>query len=197
MEYDQIIAFLKEIETFKTCERTCRTTRIDRPESDAEHSWHLALFLMLIEDELDGVDRMKLLQLALLHDLPEIYAGDTNPYRGNTDDKEENEKKAAKKLFSQLPTAVGSKCSALFDEYMAQETKEAKIVKSADKLMPLIQNLCTNQAHSSYRKLSVTHEEVEAYMGPYFQDGGMLKIFYDKLLMQAREDGVFHDEKIK
>ncbi|VVS93641.1 HD domain-containing protein [Desulfoluna spongiiphila] len=197
MEYDQIIAFLKEVETFKTCERTCRTTRTERPESDAEHSWHLALFLMLIEDELEGVDRMKLLQLALIHDLPEIYAGDTNPYRGNTDDKEENEKKAAKKLFSQLPAALETKLSGLFAEYMAQETAEAKVVKSADKLMPLIQNLCTNKTHSSYRKLSVTHEEVEAYMGPYFQSGGMLKMFYDKLLTEAREDGVFHGEKIK
>ncbi|SCY49203.1 HD domain-containing protein [Desulfoluna spongiiphila] len=195
MEYDQIIAFLKEVETFKTCERTCRTTRAERPESDAEHSWHLALFLMLIEDELEGVDRMKLLQLALIHDLPEIYAGDTNPYRGNTDDKEENEKKAAKKLFSQLPAALETKLSGLFAEYMAQETAEAKIVKSADKLMPLIQNLCTNKTHSSYRKLSVTHEEVEAYMGPYFQSGGMLKMFYDKLLAEARECGVFHGGK--
>jgi len=197
MEYDQIIAFLKEIETFKTCARTCRTTQTDRPESDAEHSWHLALFLMLIEDEIEAVDRMKLLQLALIHDLPEIYAGDTNPYRGNTEDKEENEKKAAQKLFSQLPTAAGSKFSALFEEYMAQETLEAKIVKSADKLMPLIQNLCTNKTHSSYRKLSVTHEEVEAYMGPYFQSGGMLKAFYDKLLSEAQADGVFHGGKIK
>ncbi|VFQ45800.1 HD domain-containing protein [Desulfoluna butyratoxydans] len=195
MEYDQIIAFLKEVETFKTCERTCRTTRTERPESDAEHSWHLALFLMLIENELEGVDRMKLLQLALIHDLPEIYAGDTNPYRGNTDDKEENEKKAAKKLFSKLPAALETKLSGLFAEYMAQETAEAKVVKSADKLMPLIQNLCTNKTHSSYRKLSVTHEEVKAYMGPYFQSGGMLKAFYDKLLTEAREDGVFHGGK--
>ncbi len=187
-----ILDFLKEIESFKSCERTCHTTKADRAESDAEHSWHLALFLLLYEDEFSSVDFTKLLKMALIHDLPEIYAGDTNPYRDKTEDKEANEQIAAQKLFSRLPAFLGEKLVSLFDEYQKQNTVEARLVKSADKLMPLVQNLCTNDQYSSYRKLNVTYEEVEQYMKPYFSDENFLKNLYRILLKESDEKGVFH-----
>lgn len=190
MKIDALIDFLKEIQDFKTCERTCHTTRPGRPESDAEHSWHLAVFLILLEEEFKDVDFSKLLKIALIHDLPEIYAGDTNPYRGDTANKEANERAAAKKLFSSLPGPAARNMAGLFEEYLAQESPEARIVKAADKLMPLIQNLCTNHQYSSYRKLGVEYEEVREYMGRYFS-GGVLEKFYTRLLAEARENGVF------
>lgn len=193
MEYKQIINFLKKVETFKTCERTCQTTSTNRAESDAEHSWHLAIFLMLLENDLENIDFAKLLKLALIHDLPEIYAGDTNPYRDNIENKEENEKIAAKRLFAHLPTTLENKFSSLFHEYVEQKTIESKIVKSADKLMPLIQNLCTNETHSSYRKMEVNYKEVKEYMDKYFQSDSILNNFYVKLLSEANSEGVFHD----
>ena len=55
MEIESTIDFLKEIEKFKTCERECRTTADNRAESDAEHSWHLAIFLILLENEFDKI----------------------------------------------------------------------------------------------------------------------------------------------
>lgn len=193
MEIASIIEFLKEIEKFKTCERDCRTTRVERAESDAEHTWHLALFLVLLEDAFEHIDFTKLLKIALIHDLPELYAGDTNPYRSDTTNKEANEKKAAEQLFSKLPAAVGHKLAALFEEYINQTSLEARIVKSADKLMPLIQNLCTNAQHSAYRARQVTYEEVIAYMDPFFPDG-VLKELYQRLLSEASNNGVFYDQ---
>ena len=192
MDYEAIIAFSKEIEQFKTCERTCRTTAGHRVESDAEHSWHLAMFLILLENELQGIDFPKLLKMALIHDLPEIYSGDVNPYRDSVVGKEEKEKKAARKLFDQLPDKVGGNLNVLFNEYLAQESMEAKIVKSADKLMPLIQNLCTNENHSSYRQLKVKYEEVVDYMDQFFS-GGLLEDYYRRLLTEAHDGGVFFD----
>lgn len=192
MEIESAIDFLKEIEKFKTCERECQTTRIGRAESDAEHSWHLAVFLILLENEFENIDFGKLLKMALIHDLPEIYAGDTNPYRGDTINKEEKEKKAAKKLFSILPEPSAKKFSSLFDEYIKQESIESRIVKSADKVMPLIQNLCTNAHHSSYRKLNVEYQEVLEYMDRFFSDG-VLEKFYRNLLSEAQDNGVFSE----
>lgn len=113
MEIEATINFLKEIEKFKTCERTCQTTRDGRAESDAEHSWHLAVFLILIENKLDNIDFAKLLKIALIHDLPEIYAGDTNPYRGDTNNKEEKEKKQLKN-YSQCYLNQQQKTSHLY-----------------------------------------------------------------------------------
>ena len=196
MNIESTIDFLKEIETFKTCERTCQTTQVGRAESDAEHSWHLAVFLVLLENEFENIDFAKLLKMALIHDLPEIYAGDTNPYRGDTTNKEENEKNAAEKLFAILPDPAAKKLSSLFDEYLNQESVESQIVKSADKLMPLIQNLCTNDHHSSYRKLNVEYPEVLEYMGKYFS-GGVLEKFYGNLLSEAQEKGVFSASGVK
>ena len=189
-ELESIIRFLREIERFKTCERTCHTTNVGRAESDAEHSWHLAVFLILLENEFENIDFAKLLKMALIHDLPEIYAGDTNPYRGDSVNKEENEKHAAERLFADLPDAIAENLRSLFKEYVSQESLEAKIVKSADKLMPLIQNTCTNENYSSYRKLGVTYEEVVAYMDQFFSEG-MLKRFYRRLLSEAHQNGVF------
>lgn len=196
MEIETTINFLKEIEKFKTCERVCQTTSGGRAESDAEHSWHLAIFLILLENELDNIDFAKLLKMALIHDLPEIYAGDTNPYRGDTNNKEEKEKKAAEKLFSILPESASKGLSSLFNEYINQESLESKIVKSADKLMPLIQNLCTNERHSSYRKLNVEYGEVLEYMNKYFS-GGVLEKFYQNLLSEAHDKGVFSEPERK
>lgn len=190
MEIESAIDFLKEVEKFKTCERVCQTTSEGRSESDAEHSWHLGIFLILLENEFDNIDMSKLLKMALIHDLPEIYAGDTNPYRDDTKNKEENEKNAAEKLFSMLPESAAKDLLSLFDEYIKQESLESQIVKSADKLMPLIQNLCTNERHSSYRKLNVEYREVLDYMNKYFS-GGVLESFYQKLLSEAHENGVF------
>ncbi len=193
MKIESTINFLKIIEQFKTCERSCRTTDNSRPESDAEHSWHLATFLLLLEDEFEGVDFTKILKISLIHDLPEIYAGDTNPYKDDTSNKEENEKEAAQKLFSVLPESIKKKFEDLFQEYLEQNTIESRIVKSADKLMPLVQNLCTNKTHSSYRELEVKYREVKDYMDSYFQSDGVLRDFYTRLLEESRCKGVFYD----
>lgn len=192
MDIQSTIAFLKSIERFKTCYRACRTTDPARPESDAEHTWHLAVFLLLLEDALEGVDFGKILKIALIHDLPEIYAGDTNPYRGDTANKAEKEKAAAKTLFSGLPDHLQDKLEGLFAEYTDQHTAEAQLVKSADKLMPLIQNLCTHDTFSSYRDLEVQVQEVRAYLDPFFQENGILKSLYEALLEAATQNDVFY-----
>lgn len=195
MKLEQKIAFLKVIEQFKSCTRQCRTSDTTRAESDAEHSWHLATFFVMLENEFDHVDFTQILKLALIHDLPEIYAGDTNPYRGDTSNKEENERSAAKKLFSILPDPAKSTFNSLFREYLDQKSVEAQIVKAADKLMPLIQNICTCESYSSYRDLKVEYYEVKKYMDPFFQEEGVLKNFYLMLLEEARERGVFYKGK--
>lgn len=190
MKTEPIIKFLVEIEKFKTCERTCRTSNMERAESDAEHSWHLTVFLMLLEDRLQGLDFGKVLKLALIHDLPELYSGDLNPYRDDNSGKEKAEKKAAEQLFAMLPDPLGRKLTALFIEYTEQQTPESKVVKAADKLLPLVQNIRTSAGYSSYRKLGVTYAEVRDYMDPFCADG-ILADYYEELLSQAQSNSVF------
>lgn len=186
-----IIEFLKEIEQFKRCVRTCRTSNNARAESDAEHSWHLATTLMLLEPQFPELDFHKVIKLALVHDLPEIYAGDSNPYRDDTQNKEEREREAAHKLFGLLPNNLNGMLLSLFTEYLEQQTDEACLVKSVDKLMPLIQNLVTNKTYSSYRHIDVTYEEAREYLSQYFEIGNPLREWFELLIKEAKEEGVF------
>jgi putative hydrolase of HD superfamily len=136
------INFLKEIEVFKTIKRTCKKSSSEH-ESDAEHSWHLAMAVLTFESEFPNtIDKNKLMKLALTHDLIEIKTGDFNPYEDNI--------KLKKELENNL------QIYQLIEEYEVQETLESKVVKKIDKLMPLIQNITTIPNYSAYQKSKVT-----------------------------------------
>ena len=96
-----------------------------RRESDAEHSWHFALMAMLLAEYADPekVDCARVIRMALVHDLIEIYAGDTFAYdvQGNQD-KRQRETEAADKLFALLPEDQAAEIRALWEEFDAMET---------------------------------------------------------------------------
>src|SRR3989338_476599 len=97
----KILSFLKEIEKFKLIERRVYCSDLKRKESDAEHSWHLAMFIILFEKDIaKNLDIAKMLKMALIHDLVEIYAGDTFAFdKEGQKTKKERELMAGQKLF--------------------------------------------------------------------------------------------------
>ncbi len=106
-----ILDFIEEIEKLKHINRINTLSDRSRQESDAEHSWHLAMIILLLKNELGtkfNVD--KAIKIALVHDLVEIYTGDTWPSNDKErKDKKIREKAAAKKLFYQLPQILKKK----------------------------------------------------------------------------------------
>lgn len=179
------LLFLKEIEKFKTIKRKIFLST-GRAESDAEHSWHLAMFVILFKNELPkNADFEKMLKLALIHDLPEIYAGDTFAFDklGQTT-KKVRESKAAKKLFSILPKKTEKEFSDLIKEYEENKTKEAQIVKAIDKIQPILQNLCSNG--KSWKKYSLTYEDIDDYKRKYVSKNKFLFKIYNQLLDEAK-----------
>ncbi len=117
-----------------------------RCENDAEHSWHLAILAMLLEEYSEQkVDIERVLKIALVHDLIEVYAGDTFAYdsKGN-EDKHEREIQAADKLFGMLDEAQGAEIRALWDEFEAMETAESRYANAIDRIQPLILNYLTD-----------------------------------------------------
>jgi putative hydrolase of HD superfamily len=184
---NKILAFLQEIEKYKTIEREMFCSNLNRAESDAEHSWHIAMFLILFENDLPkDVDMKKMLKLALMHDLVEIYAGDTFAYdKQNQATKKERESKAAKNLFSQLPKDLNKEFMNLFDEYEEIKTKEAQIVKSFDKIQPILQNLCSSG--KSWKKHKITFSDIDQYKRKYVEHNDLILGIYEKLLNDARD----------
>ncbi len=183
---NKLISFLKEIEKYKIIEREMFTSNPNRTESDAEHSWHVAMFVIMFKKELSKeIDFTKTLELALMHDLVEIYAGDTFAFDKNKKFKKEREIKAANKLFSRLPDDLQKEFMDLFNEYEGSKTKEAKIIKSFDKIQPILQNLCSNG--KSWKKNNIKYKDVDDYKRKHMLHDKTIFKIYNKLLQEAKD----------
>lgn len=136
------LEFIVEIDRLKTVVRQSPLAAAPRRENDAEHSWHLAVMVMLLSEYSDEpVDVQRCLELVLIHDLIEIYAGDTALYDDiGGQSQVQREVAAANELFTQLPAAAAERFRALWDEFKARQTPEARFAKAMDRLQPTVLN---------------------------------------------------------
>jgi putative hydrolase of HD superfamily len=187
---DKLISFLKEIDKFKIIERKIWCTGLNHVESDAEHAWHVAMFLFLFEKDLPkGLDFARMLKLALMHDLVEIYAGDTFAYdKENRKSKKEREAKSAEKLFSQLPEDLQSEFKALLEEYEEKTTKESQFVHSFDKIQPILQNLITDG--KTWKTYNIKYKDIDDYKRKMMLHNDIVLVVYEKLLAEAKARGI-------
>jgi putative hydrolase of HD superfamily len=134
------IDFVRALEQLKTVLRRNLVCDQSRRESAAEHSWQVALMAALLSEHAqEPVDLAKVVPMALVHDLVEIYAGDTFAYGDATpEEKDARERKAADEIFALLPEDQGQDLSALWQEFEAGKTAEAKFVRVLDRLQPVL-----------------------------------------------------------
>ena len=138
----QQLRFAIEVDKMKNILR--RTVLMDesRRETDAEHSWHFAMIAMLFfEYAGEGVNQERVLKMALVHDLVEIYAGDTFAFDEQANvNKDMRERQSADKLFTQLPASQGMELRSLWEEFDAMETPDARYAAAIDRLQPFLSN---------------------------------------------------------
>lgn len=148
MEADELsrlekqMAFVKEIDQLKKIGRQTYLSDFGRKENDAEHSWHLAMFcLILSEHANEKIDMLRVVSMVLIHDLVEIDAGDTYAYDeiGNQS-KREREEKAAERIFHILPEDQAVYMRQLWEEFEERVTMEAKFASTLDKIQPIMLN---------------------------------------------------------
>ena len=134
--------FLARAEALKDTLRTAHTSA-GRPESTAEHSWRLGLMALVLGESLAGIDTARLLRICLVHDLAEALTGDL-PASAAGDaqraGKPARERAALAELTAPLPEAPRAAIRALWEEYEAGATREAKLAKGLDKLETLLQH---------------------------------------------------------
>lgn len=135
-------AFLEEIDKEKLIGRQNYLADGSRKENDAEHAWHMALMIILLQEYAnEEVDVLRTVTMALLHDVIEIDAGDTYAYDEQAKlDQREREVKAADRIFNLLPEDQAKRMREIWDEFEAQETKEAKFARTMDHIQPLMLN---------------------------------------------------------
>ncbi|MCF3933592.1 HD domain-containing protein [Acuticoccus sp. M5D2P5] len=160
------LAFLAELEKLKSVTRQSRLVDGSRNENSAEHSWHLAMFAMVLAPHAPGIDTERVIELLLIHDIVEIDAGDV-PYHLAGKDLAKiaaTEVAAAERLFGLLPEDEGARLRALWDEFEAEATPEARFAKGLDRLQPVLLNLMTDGG--TWDDFAVTEEQVMARCGP-------------------------------
>ncbi|QNK68565.1 HD domain-containing protein [Variovorax sp. PAMC26660] len=134
------LAFLREAEKLKDVLRSSHTSS-GRAESTAEHSWRLCLMAMAFEEELAGLDVLKVLKLCVVHDLGEAIHGDIPAVsQGAHLDKSERERADLLTLMAPLDEKLRGELLALWDEYENAASPEAKAVKALDKLETILQH---------------------------------------------------------
>lgn len=138
------LGFLLEIDRLKTVIRGNRIAEGSRCENTAEHSWHLALFASTLEEyAVEPIDVARVVQMLLLQDVVEIDAGDTPifaPITGDAESQAEAEQRAADRLYGLLPDDQRDRFRALWDEFEAAETADARFAKAIDRFQPILLN---------------------------------------------------------
>ncbi len=137
---EQQMDFLIETEKLKDIFRQSLIPS-GRHENDAEHSWSLCMYAIVLSEYADeGTDMLKCLKMLLIHDIVEIYAGDTFLYDAKAnEDKAARESKAADKIFSML-NEQGEELRCLWEEFDKNQSKEARFANIMDRFQPVILN---------------------------------------------------------
>lgn len=170
-DLDAQFRFLTEIDRLKEVLRASPIVSKARRENSAEHSWHLAMYAVTLGPHAPaGTDIARVVEMLLVHDIVEIDAGDA-PLHGDHDKaaQEALELAAADRIFALLPAEQGARLRAIWDEFEAAETVDARFAKALDRLQPVIQNLATDGG--TWNDFHVTYEQILTRVAPIVKAG--------------------------
>lgn len=184
------IDFIREIDKLKYIQRRTRLFNSDRHENDAEHSWHLAMMVIILAGHSNAsIDILKVVKMVLIHDIVEIDAGDTFIYdtqKNHTNTKEELV--AAKRIFGLLPADQAAELIEIWQEFEEGQTAEAKFAKSMDRLEPLLQNTSNNGG--TWAEYDVDYQKVYDKKKVINEGSASIWHFAENLLNESVEKGI-------
>jgi putative hydrolase of HD superfamily len=186
------IEFIIEIDKLKKVYRQSYITGGEKAENDAEHSWHLALMGILLQEYArpgeGGPDLLRVLKMVLIHDLVEIDAGDTYCYDEEAaKDKRLREEKAAGRLFNLLPADQADEFCSLWDEFEERMTPEALFAAALDRLQPVLLNYYTEGR--SWQEHGITAEQVLERNKLIREGAPALWVYVQEIISRAVEKG--------
>lgn len=188
------MAFALEIDKEKNILRQTHLSGGGRQENDAEHAWHMALMAYLLREYAnEPVDIGKVLLMCLLHDVVEIDAGDTYAYDAQgLQSQKEREDAAKARIFGLLPDDQKAELIALFDEFEAYETPEARYAHVLDNLQPIMLN--DSNGGADWRARGVTRTQIYRRQSKNVLGSEKLFSVIDGILQENIEKGNIKDE---
>lgn len=190
-----IIDFIREVDRLKGVERRTKPLGLQRYENSAEHSWQLAVMVLsLSRFAAEPIDVLRTVKMLLLHDIGEIDTGDTIVYAtAIREEKKKEEQAAVERICGMLPKELSDEFLALWLEFEAAETPEAKFAHAMDRTVPIILNLANNG--QSWRENGIQYEQVIQRNGPAAEAGcPALWAYLKQKLNEAQKAGWFGTE---
>ena len=186
---DKQMEFALEIDKVKNIFRQTHLSNNGRNENDAEHSWHMAIMAYLLKEySNEEIDIAKVMVMCLIHDLVEIDAGDTYAYDSEGQKTKKAREDAAKeRIFSILPEDQRTEFIALFDEFEAYETPEAKFAHVMDNLQPIMLN--NSNGGNDWKLHNVTAKQVGARQSKNKLGSEKLNEVTDRIIQENVENG--------
>ena len=185
------IEFLAEADRLKSVLRVTGLIHdSSRRENSAEHSWTLALMaITLSEHAREPVDVLRVIKMCLLHDLVEIYTGDTIVYdQAGRERQAQLEREMAPKFFGRLPAGQAQEMLGLWLEFEEKRTPEARFAAAIDRLAPLIVNHRTGGG--SWVKHGITRAQVMARNAHIEAGSESLWAYAQELIEDAASKGM-------
>ncbi|HEK0908718.1 HD family hydrolase [Pseudomonas parafulva] len=168
---EQQLEFLRQIDQLKSVRRQSPLLDQSRKENSAEHSWHLAMYALILNEHASGaVDSNRVIRMLLLHDIVEIDVGDYPIHGGSSSQLQaEQEAEAAQRLFGLLPQPQATQMLELWQEFEQAETADARFAKALDRFQPLLINIFTGGG--TWSESGVSRQQVIERYGPVIQRG--------------------------
>lgn len=184
------IEFIREIDKLKYIFRKTKLINSDRPENDAEHSWHLAMMAIVLAGHAnEPIDLEKVMKMVLIHDIVEIDSGDVFAYdTTKSHDNFDEELKAARRIFGILPEEQAEEFINLWIEFEEMKTPESKFARALDRLEPLLQNASNNGG--TWREFDVKFDKVIEKKKAIKDGSEELWKFAENLIDESVEKGI-------
>ena len=186
------IAFIIELDKLKGVMRKNRPIGLERYENSAEHSWQIALLAQALAAYApQGCDMNRVVGMLLVHDIGEIDAGDVFVYaEGDAAARQAEELAGVRRVCGLLPPEIGDRFVALWEEFDAGATPEARFANALDRAMPALLNL--NNLGQSWVENGISHARVVARIGPPIREGcPALWAYLEARLAEAKAAGWF------
>jgi len=184
------IEFILEVDKLKHVLRQTILMDKSRRENSAEHSWHIALTVMVLSEYAGDadIDFFRVMKILLVHDLIEIDAGDTYCYddRGRQD-QAEREKLAADRIFNILPPDQAGTFRDLWDEFEERKTPESRFANALDRVQPLLHNYFTRG--QTWQENDIKSDQVKSRMRPVDDGAPVLWNYVSSLIDDAVRKG--------
>jgi len=186
----KIIDFIIELDKLKAILRKTGPVGLDRYENIAEHSWQVCLLAQLLSSYARApLDIVRVTELLLVHDIPEIDVGDQIVYQAKDAGRAAAERAAAARIFGLPPQPPAGRLLSRWQEYEDRKTSEAVFAHAIDRLMPILHNIHNNG--QSWRENRVPLEKIRAVNAVIAEACPSVWEYVEDILMQLSKEGLF------